>query len=162
MNVYYVADVRHVLGKSPLAPAGVDVRTSTEADVPTLADLNRRAYDPASVTHSAAVAEMQSAFDGDWGVLWPEASPAAWIGDHVVGVVQTVRRPSWDGTDDCPWIIEVFTDPKHRRSGFARALIRVACRVIEASNEQRVGLTVDDDNTPAIALYRSLGFVRTP
>ena len=72
MNVYYVADVRRVLGKSPVAPAGVG----------------------------------------------------------------------------------------RGRSSLARS-IDVVRRVIEASNEQRVGLTVDDDNTPAIALYRSLGFVRT-
>lgn len=162
MNVYYVADVRCVVGKSSVVPAGVDARTSHEADIPALADLYRRAYDAASMTVSGAVAEMQSAFDGTWGALWPEASPSAWIGDQLVGVVQTVRRPSWDGTEDCPWIIEVFTDPEHRRSGFARALIGVACRVIAASNEPRVGLTVDDDNTPAISLYRSLGFVRTP
>ena len=54
MNVYYVADVRRVLGKSPVAPAGVNVRTSTEADVSALADLYRRAYHPASVTLSAS------------------------------------------------------------------------------------------------------------
>jgi ribosomal protein S18 acetylase RimI-like enzyme len=62
------------------------------------------------------------------------------------------------GTPDCPWLIEVFTDPRHRRAGLARALMAAACAVIDAAAEGRVGLTVDDDNAAAVALYKSLGF----
>jgi ribosomal protein S18 acetylase RimI-like enzyme len=37
----------------------------------------------------------------------------------------------------------------------------VACGVLEAAGEARVGLTVDDANLSALGLYRSLGFAET-
>jgi N-alpha-acetyltransferase 10/11 len=139
----------------------VTVRPTVQPDIPALAELYLRAYDLRDKTFGDAVAEMASAFDGSWGVLWPDASPAAWIGNELVAVVQAVRRPSRESMPDapgCPWLIEVFTDPRHRRSGLARALIAVACAVMDAAGEGRVGLTVDDDNVPAVTLYKSLGF----
>lgn len=142
-------------------PGGVTVRPVVRADIPALAELYLRAYDPRAKTFGDAVAEIASAFDGSWGVLWPDASPAAWIGSELVAVVQAVRRPSRESmpdAPDCPWLIEVFTDPRHRRIGLARALIAVACGVMDAVGDGCVGLTVDNDNIAAIALYESLGF----
>ena len=137
------------------------VRPIVPADVPALADLYLRAYESQTQTIDDATAEMRSAFEGTWGVLWPEASPAAWIDHEPVAVVQAVRRPAKDSmpdAPDCPWLIEVFTDPRYRRTGLARGLVAVACGVMQASGERRVGLTVDGDNIPAVALYKSLGF----
>lgn len=142
-------------------PAGVTVRPIAQADVPALAALYLRAHEPRAHSPAAAVAEMRSAFDGTWGVLWPAASPSAWTGSQPVAVVQTVRRPARElmpGAPDCPWIIEVFTDPRHRRAGLARGLLAAACGVMQAHGEERAGLTVDTANTAAVALYRSLGF----
>ncbi len=142
-------------------PVGVKVRPIVQADVPALAELYLRAYESRAQTFDDAATEMRSAFDGTWGVLWPEASPSAWTGDELVAVVQAVRRPSEElmpDAPDCPWLIEVFTDPRHRRTGFARGLMAAACEVMEAAGEGRVGLTVDDNNIPAVALYKSLGF----
>jgi N-alpha-acetyltransferase 10/11 len=143
--------------------ASLTVRPIVLADVRALADLYLRAYDSQTQTFGDAIAEMSSAFDGTWGVWWPEASPAAWKGQELVAVVQTVQRPSRDsmpGAPDCPWLIDVFTGPGHRRTGLARGLIAVACEVMQAAGEDRVGLTVDEDNIPAVALYKSLGFAR--
>lgn len=139
-------------------PSGVTVRPIARADIAALAELYVRAYDLRDKTFGDAVAEMESAFDGSWGVLWPEASPAAWIGNELVAVVQAVRRPAWRPVPDCPWLIEVFTDPRHRRAGLARALIAIACGVMDTAGEDRVGLTVDQDNVAAVGLYKSLGF----
>jgi ribosomal protein S18 acetylase RimI-like enzyme len=130
-------------------------------DIPALAELYLRAYDLRANAFGDAAAEMASAFDGSWGVLWPDASPGAWLASELVGVVQAVRRPSRESmpdAPDCPWLIEVFTDPRHRRAGLARALMVVACGVMDAAGEGRVGLTVDDDNVAAVALHKSLGF----
>jgi len=44
----------------------------------------------------------------------------------------------------------------------ARALIVIACRVLEAAGEVSPGLTVDEDFIPAVALYQSLGFSKAP
>jgi len=141
--------------------AGWTVRPIVSGDVDALADLFLRAFESHTQTFNDAVTELSSAFDGTWGVLWPEASPAAWTGQELVAVVLAVHRPSRDsmpGAPDCPWLIDVFTDPGYRRAGLARGLIAVACEVMQAAGEDRVGLTVDDDNIPAMALYKSLGF----
>jgi GNAT superfamily N-acetyltransferase len=160
VNVYFEGEARLVIERATGRRDGTRVRALTAADVPMLADLYQAAYDPA-MSIDDAVTEMESAFDGTWGALWPDASLAAWIGDHMVAVVQTVRRPSWDETRTCPWIIEVFTHPNHRREGRARSLLGLACQVVSAAGELRIGLTVDDANAPAVALYRSIGFTQT-
>jgi N-alpha-acetyltransferase 10/11 len=159
VNVCYLADVCSVIDRSPALPAGVTIRSIAETEVTLLAQTYLRAFGSAAAgSLNDAVAEMKAASDGAWGALWPEASPAAWRCGELAGVVQTVRRPSWEGAPDCPWLIDVFTDPGHRRAGIARALIGAACRVMSAAGEPHVGLTVDDGNLAAVTLYRSLGF----
>jgi GNAT superfamily N-acetyltransferase len=159
MNVYYTASIAAVMGRAPEMPGDVTVRKIVESDILAMAELYLRSYDPPlAETFDDAVAEMASAFDGTWGVLWPEASPTAWIGEDLVGVVLSVQCPSWEGAPECPWLIDVFTDPGHRRAGVARGLIAVACSVISTAGVARVGLTVDDCNIAACALYKSLGF----
>lgn len=159
MNVYFTADIGSVLRRAPSMPGGVTVRELARSDIPALAELYLRSYDPPPVaTLSDAAAEMTSAFDGDWGALWPAASPGAWVGGELVSVVQSVRCPSWPGTPECPWLIEVLTDPGYRRTGLARSLIAAACQVMAAAGVPRVGLTVDDGNVAAVSLYTSLGF----
>jgi N-alpha-acetyltransferase 10/11 len=163
LNVYFVAEVRRVLGRAVATSVTVTVRPIVQADVPALAELYRRAYESGSQSLDEAAAEIRSAFEGTWGVLWPEASQSAWIGDELVAVVQAVHRPSrvsMPGAPDCPWLIDVFTDPQRRRIGLARSLIAASCRVMAAAGEDYVGLTVDDENAPALALYRSLGFYK--
>lgn len=161
MLVYYTADVADVVAPEPGLPAGVAVRPLVRDDIPALAQMYLDAYEPAAVsTLEEATSEIVSAFDGEWGQLWPEASPGAWFGGQLVCVVQTVRRPAWDPQMNCPWLIEVMTDHASRRRGLARALIVAACRAVDLAGEPRVGLTVDDDNRAAVALYVSLGFRR--
>lgn len=161
VNIYLVAAVSSVLKRSSELPAGLQMRQIAETDIDTLAALYLRAYDLPDADLDAAVSEMQSAFDGTWGALWPQASPAAYVGDDLVAVVQTVRRPSMSDAPSCPWLIEVFTDPSCRRIGLARGLIGAACGVVASAGEAQVGLTVDDTNRPAAALYSSLGFMPT-
>lgn len=161
MNIYLVAEVSSVIGRSRALPDRVTVRPVAETDIPVLADTFLRAYGPAVVENpDDALAEIRSAFDGTWGPFWPAASPAAWMGAELAGAVQSVRRPSWPDAPDCPWLIDVFTDPRYRRTGIAGGLIAAACRAMRAAGEQRIGLTVDDGNDAALALYRSLGFAR--
>ena len=159
MNVYYLADVCSVIDRSPALPTGLAIRSIADTDLTVLAETYLRAFGPAAVASlNDAVEEMKAAADGAWGEMWPEASPAAWRDGELAGVVQTVRRPSWEDAPDCPWLIDVFTDPRHRRTGIASVLIGAACRVMGTAGEERVGLTVDDGNLAAVALYKSLGF----
>jgi GNAT superfamily N-acetyltransferase len=159
VNVYYVANVRFPVAEPFVVPDGLDVRPISQADVDALAVLYARAYELGANALGDAIEEMESAFDGTWGTLWPEASPVAWIGSKPVAVVQTVHRPAMEDAPDCPWLIEVFVDPDYRRAALARSLLVQACTVVADAGEERIGLTVDTGNDSAVTLYRSLGFV---
>jgi ribosomal protein S18 acetylase RimI-like enzyme len=160
MNIYLVADVRAVVDRATAMPDGITVRPVAPTDIPDIAELFLSAYASMAKTLDNALAEVTGAFAGTWGVHWPDASPGAWAGGELASVVQSVRRPGWDDAPDLPWIIDVFTDPGRRRTGLARGLLGVACRAMEIAGEPRVGLTVDDQNVAAVALYESLGFAK--
>lgn len=57
-------------------------------------------------------------------------------------------------------IITVASDPAHRRAGVGRALMEHAIRELQRERVTRLLLEVSERNLAAIALYRSLGFVR--
>lgn len=70
------------------------------------------------------------------------------------------RWAVWTGAPD-GWLEDLFVVPSHRGSGIGREL---AAAVIERARERgciRLELDVDEDNEPALALYRSLGFTDT-
>lgn len=75
-----------------------------------------------------------------------------------VGVCQVRYRWSvWTSSDDA-WIEDVFVTGEARGTGLGRALVEAA---IERARERgcvRIELDVDEANTPALTLYRSLGF----
>ncbi len=56
------------------------------------------------------------------------------------------------------FIANVAVHPSHRRRGIAREL--VAAAIEQGSSLSRLTLEVRESNTAAIALYRSLGFVK--
>jgi len=62
-------------------------------------------------------------------------------------------------TPDCVQLMGVWTNPRARRQGHARALLREVCGHL-ARKGKTVTLFVNDFNAPAIALYESLGFTR--
>ena len=72
----------------------------------------------------------------------------------------TVRRAIWGDVPDAPSILELMVDPACRRRGVARALLVECLGVVSESGEKAVGLRVAADNSAAVALYSSLGFVR--
>jgi len=60
-------------------------------------------------------------------------------------------------TPHCVQLMGVWTNPRLRRHGYARALLREVCGHL-ARKGKTVTLFVNDFNAPAIALYESLGF----
>ncbi|HXH94068.1 MAG TPA: GNAT family N-acetyltransferase [Thermoanaerobaculia bacterium] len=62
-------------------------------------------------------------------------------------------------TDDMVQLMGVWTNPRLRRHGHARALLREVCGHL-ARKGKTVTLFVNDFNLPAIALYESLGYQR--
>jgi len=60
-------------------------------------------------------------------------------------------------TNDAVQLMGVWTDPRFRRQGLSRDLLREVCGHIFRRGKA-VTLFVNDFNKPAIALYESLGF----
>jgi predicted GNAT family acetyltransferase len=62
-------------------------------------------------------------------------------------------------TDETIQLMGVWTNPRFRRRGYARTLLREVCGH-GARKGKSITLFVNDFNAPAIALYESLGFQR--
>ncbi len=57
------------------------------------------------------------------------------------------------------WLVrDLYVQPEHRGSGLARRLVEHAVSAARDGGARRVSLQTEHDNTPARALYRSLGF----
>ncbi|MEO8380672.1 MAG: GNAT family N-acetyltransferase [Acidobacteriota bacterium] len=62
-------------------------------------------------------------------------------------------------TSDAVQLMGVWTHPAYRRQGLSRELLREVCGHLSRKSKT-VTLFVNDFNTPAVALYESLGFRR--
>lgn len=153
-------------GTAPAAPGpielprGLALRICRPGDIPALGRLYYEAYPPgvAGASVEEAVADIQASFDGEYGELWVEASPVVLRGDDPVAALLTVHQAPWDDVPDCPFVIELFTAPTHRRAGLGRALVAHTKGVVSRSTQTAVALRVDADNAAALALYRQVGF----
>lgn len=137
---------------APQVP-GVVLRPPVVEDTPALARLYFEAYDPgiAAATEQEALEDINLSFEGGYGVLTPDLSRLAWDADELVGALLVVERAPWPDTPECAFIIELFTARSHRRRGIAKLLL-ASCATAT------VALRVEDDNAPALALYRAFGF----
>ncbi|MGW6277715.1 GNAT family N-acetyltransferase [Kribbella sp. NPDC055071] len=133
--------------------AGVVLRPPAPADIQALGRLYFEAYEPgvAAATLEEAIEDIELSFEGHYGTLDLNLSRLAWSGDHLVGAILVVDRAPWPDTPDCPFIIELFTAPTHRRQGIARRLLSTCATTT-------VALRVEDTNTPARTLYTTSDF----
>ena len=110
--------------------------------------------------HLSAVAEIETlCFSSPWseaalGMLLalPNGGFAALIDGAVAGYVGFL------GVLDELEVTNVATHPKFRRRGAGRALVTALLDYARREKFRRVTLEVRASNTPAIALYESLGF----
>lgn len=149
--------IRHADAVQMPAVPGVVLRPPAVEDAVALGKLYFEAYDAgvAAATEREALEDIELTFAGEYGVLAPSLSRLAWDGDRLVGALLVVERAPWPDTPDCPFVIELFTAPEHRRRGLARALL---AGVLAVTDRREVALRVSADNGPALALYRDLGF----
>jgi hypothetical protein len=83
-------------GRPPAAvPSGYALRSVTEADLNVLGHLYYDSYPPgvAGDNLDEAITDIEASFRGDYGELWPEASPVAVTAGELVAVIMTVTRP---------------------------------------------------------------------
>jgi ribosomal protein S18 acetylase RimI-like enzyme len=155
----------------PPLPPGYTLRPPTPDDVPALAALYFAAYPPgvACATLTEAQEDIRATFAGAYGDLWLDASaliehhdPTSTATPTLAAAILTVHCAPWEGTPACSFIIELFTAPPLRRLGLARTALIHARNAALASGATAIALRVSADNTPAIALYRTLGFAVWP
>ena len=155
----------------PPPPPRYTLRLPTPEDASALAALYFAAYPPgvACATLAEAEEEIRATFAGDYGAIRADASaliahrpPGRTAAPTLAAAILTVHRAPWEGTPDCPFVIELFTAPAHRRQGLARIALSYVRNAALASGGAAIALRVAADNTPALALYRSLGFVPWP
>lgn len=100
----------------------------------------------------AAVERLIETIDAQFLLAAP--GPAA----APVGVAQLRYRASvWTAAPDC-WLEDVYVSAAARRSGCGDALVRLAVESAQARGCRRIELDTNEDNEPALALYRRLGF----
>lgn len=74
------------------------------------------------------------------------------------GVCQLRFRWSlWTSAEDA-WLEDVFVLESARGAGLGRALVKAGIERARARGCARIELDADEANTPAVSLYRSLGF----
>jgi ribosomal protein S18 acetylase RimI-like enzyme len=147
-----------VTGPQKATPARVPVRPLGLDDLPELAGLWRQVY--------ASGAGLQRGGDSGWiGASMDErggrtaASDAASLvtsgpdGQITAAIIVT----ELDGE---AVIDELFTHPDHRRQGLAEELLRHCMGVLHTSGRTTVKVTVDANNSAAMALYLSRDFRR--
>jgi GNAT superfamily N-acetyltransferase len=143
-------------------PAGYSARPQTPDDVDALARLYLDAYPPGVAVSDLdeATAEMEAVFAGEFGVPLESASLVALDGDgELVGCVQTVERGVWEGTPDCPFVIELFVDQSQRGQGLGAALLGLAARACSEAGADQLALNVDPAVSPgAFRMYLAMGF----
>lgn len=119
------------------------IEPMTAADVPTVVAID------AATTGSSGwnEAQVQGELERSWAHLW------------VVREAQAVRAflCTWLVADELH-ILNVATDPAHRRRGFGRRLIEHALAFAATRSVRLVLLEVRRGNAPAIGLYRAFGF----
>jgi GNAT superfamily N-acetyltransferase len=103
-----------------------------------------------------SVARIMDGDDGEFllGAVDESAQPA--------GVCQVRFRWSvWKSAEDC-WLEDLFVQEDARRSGLGRALVEAALGRARERGCKRIELDVNEDNTPALALYEACGFLLEP
>ena len=79
-----------------------------------------------------------------------------------VGVSQLRYRWSvWTSAEDC-WLEDLYVRESARGEGLGRALVEASAERARERGCKRIELDVNEDNGPALVLYRSCGFTLHP
>lgn len=130
----------------PVALPPVRLRPIGPFDLEIVASLHAGSFEDAWTV--GAMAEIL-AMPGAFGLI---AEIGAESGPEPAGFV-LVRRVA----EECE-ILSLGVRPQHRRGGIARALVRRASDLAARGGAGRIFLEVAEDNSPALGLYRDLGF----
>jgi len=141
-----------------VAPPDRALERMTDADVPAVLALERASPEGSAWDE----AQLRDELARNWAHLWVMRGVARGVtrvpNDDGGGVVAFIA--TWLVQDELH-VLNVATDPAHRRRGHARALLRHALSFGVEHGVRLVLLEVRRSNAAAIALYRALGFSAT-
>jgi len=143
-------------------PAGVTLRPQAATDAQALGALYWNSYPrgAAAIDLEDAVEEMEGVFAGEYGTPVEAASLVVVDdGGSLIGCVQTVTSPPWDGIPAVPFVIELFVHPEHRRRGLGTLLLLAVAQACHEQGWESLALNVQEETSAeAVHLYRRLGF----
>lgn len=115
----------------------------------------------AAVDLEDATEEMEGVFAGEYGTPVEAASLVVADPDGtLLGCIQTVTSPPWEGIPAVPFVIELFVHPDHRRRGLGTLLLLSAAKACHEQGWQSLALNVQEETAAqASHLYRAFGFV---
>ncbi|GGI00935.1 GNAT family N-acetyltransferase [Arthrobacter liuii] len=132
----------------------VPLRPLEPADLPQLASLYRQAYAAQSGPRRLGRAV---ATDEDRTPTSDAASFVAYGPDgQIIAAIIIIERNGEAVID------ELFTHPDHRRQGLAEELLRHCMHILHTLGRTTLSVTVEESNSPALALYLSRDFRRVP
>lgn len=147
---------------APECPAGLTLRPQVPSDAEALGALYWDSYPKgaAAVDLEDAVEEMEGVFAGEYGTPVDEASLVIEDADGtLIGCIQTVTSPPWEGIPAVPFVIEVFVHPSQRRRGLGTALLLSAAQACYDKGWESIALNVQEETArEGLHLYRQLGF----
>ena len=114
--------------------------------------------DPFDYTQEDVESEWVATLSDEYGTVWEEASPLAWVDGELVGSVVTVYEAPWSDTPPGPFVIEVMVSPEYRGRGIATALLVRTAEVCKSAKQTTMALRVLNSNVAAKRLYTRLGF----
>lgn len=143
---------------TPTAPPSVTIRPLLLEDIPELSALMVAAYrgevDDEGETEDDALTELSATFAGKYGEFLAQSSLGLWRAEGLVSaVVATVYH-------ETPLFAFCMTTSAFKRRGYCRLLMRRSLKAMRDDGWERVHLYVTAANTPAVSLYRQLGFKR--
>ncbi|WP_026459463.1 GNAT family N-acetyltransferase [Schaalia vaccimaxillae] len=141
-------------------PAGVEIATLTQYDIPTLAVLTLDAYgEPTTPENLLETSEeLRLTFEGAFGETTEDSFVGAWDGGSLVGAILVVKESPWDDAPDGPFVTDLVVDPEYRRRGIATALVNEVAQRCQAWGYDNLSLRLDASHGDASKLYNMLGF----
>ncbi|MEM8574222.1 MAG: GNAT family N-acetyltransferase [Pseudomonadota bacterium] len=135
-----------------MTPPGVDVREATVVDAALLAALHAASFETPGATHQTRAwsEEVMAQFIAGPSTLCLLATLS---GENTAPAGLLIARAAGDEAD----LITIGVDPEMRLRGVGRALLQHAVSALKAIGVRLLFLEVDEENQPALALYRKLG-----
>lgn len=166
MNVS--SEIATALTQAPVSctSSNYSVRTATVADAPVIAHHRASMFRDMGVIDNAAAASLETASQSYLLTAMASDEYLAWLVESrdtvVAGGGMIIRRllprPGHMNGGLEAHILNMYTEPSHRRRGLARTIMTAMLDWCHVQGIKRITLHASDQGRP---LYKSLGFIQT-